>query len=281
MGRSHRPRGEFNSRSRGGERSEFLSLSVPGFCAEQLDTGWFCCPVRSCGTQGRREQQGRDEPCPALEQPSVSLVPVISSELAAPSYQSCGVITHPSPKPTALMEVPLALKPLLEITLQSLQPGGHCTGELPASSSGYIFLRKRHPRGFSWATQSAEPPWRQAQSLVPTSADGLPTVGVPKLGEMLRMDNPDQFRNTQEENLHSGGVVFPFSCLSPHLAKATWFYGLEQQQIWWCSTARAAHSWASLGPSLLSCTSRVSGAVLEEGTSLPRGRTGAVPVSGR
>lgn len=45
MGRSHRPRGEFNRRSRGGERSEFLSLSVPDSCAEQLDTGWFSCPV--------------------------------------------------------------------------------------------------------------------------------------------------------------------------------------------------------------------------------------------
>lgn len=40
----------------------------------------------------------------------------ISSELPVRSYQLSGVLTHPSPKPTALMEAPLALKPLLEVT---------------------------------------------------------------------------------------------------------------------------------------------------------------------
>lgn len=74
---------------------------------------------------------------------------------------------------------------------------------------------------FPWATQSAETPWRQAQSHVLTSADGFPNLGVPKLEEMLRMDKPGQ--NTQGEDLpHSGGVVFPCSCLSPHSAKAVW-----------------------------------------------------------
>lgn len=37
---------------------------------------------------------------------------------------------------------------------------------------------------FPWATQSAETPWRQAQSHVPTGADGFPNLGVPKLEEM-------------------------------------------------------------------------------------------------
>lgn len=143
------------------------------------------------------------------------------------SYQFCGVITHPSPKPTALMEL-LALKPLLEITpckACSQEDTFHC--RINCNKFWLCFFKEEASNGlfseFSWATQSAETPWRQAHSHIPTTADGFPDLGVPKLEEMLRMDNPDQFRgckNTQEDLPHSGGVVFPFSYLSPHLAKA-------------------------------------------------------------
>lgn len=92
------------------------------------------------------------------------------------------------------------------------------------------------------------------------------------------MDNPGQFRgckNTQEDLPHSGGVVFPFSCLSPHLAKAMLFQGLEQEAaadlvLPNCTSCSflglfGLFPWSAAPPECL-------GTILEEGTCLDVGQ---------
>lgn len=117
MGRSHRPRGEFNRRSRGGERSGFLSLFLISVQSSLTRDG-LAVLREELWHSGQGEQPGRDESCPVLEQPNVSQLSssLVPDELSVMGYQFCGVITHPSPKAMALIEVPLALKPLLELT---------------------------------------------------------------------------------------------------------------------------------------------------------------------
>lgn len=117
MGRSHRLRGEFNRRSKGGERSGFLPLFlIP--VQSSLTRDGFAVLCEELWHSGQGEQPGRDKSCPVLEQPNVSQLSssLVPDELSVMSYQFCGVITHPSPKAMAVMEVPLALKCLLELT---------------------------------------------------------------------------------------------------------------------------------------------------------------------
>lgn len=81
-------------------RSVFL-ISV----RSSLAWGGFAAPSGAVAPRAGESSEGGMNPALSLS----SLVPLISSELSVLS-------SHNSPKPTALMEAPLALEPLLEIT---------------------------------------------------------------------------------------------------------------------------------------------------------------------